>query len=132
MAAQGPPRMLDKFSPSPFSHTCAAPTNLALKNPPLVLPKPVLIPQRRPGNKERGFVSAYAPCLGEHGIDQQTFLKFVAASNDALQGSAAIQAVRVAAGMVSLAPDPTGISNGVGAALGAIAGAAAVFKSTAK
>ena len=41
------------------------------------LPAPVILPQRRPKNKQRGFVRGYAPLLGEcSGIDQQTFLDF--------------------------------------------------------
>lgn len=97
---------------------------------PKPLPEPVVIPQRRPGNKERGFVKAYAPGLERHGIDQQTFLKFVDESNEALQGSASLQAVRVAASLVSLVPDPSGISNGIALGMQVAAAAAAMLKST--
>lgn len=38
---------------------------------------PVIIPQRRPGTKIRGFVRAYAPVLADHDIDQDTFLRFL-------------------------------------------------------
>jgi hypothetical protein len=38
------------------------------------LPCPVIIPQRRPRDKKRGFVRAYAPVLESCGIDQKTFL----------------------------------------------------------
>ena len=38
---------------------------------------PVIIPQRRPGSKIRGFVRAYAPVLADHDIDQETFLGFL-------------------------------------------------------
>lgn len=41
------------------------------------LPCPVIIPQRRPGKRERGFVRAYAPVLNNCGISQDTFLKFL-------------------------------------------------------
>lgn len=41
------------------------------------LPCPVIIPQRRPRNKDRGFVRAYAPILGDSGIDQEVFLQFL-------------------------------------------------------
>lgn len=42
------------------------------------LPCPVILPQRRPKDKSRGFIRAYAPVLGEcAGIDQQTFLDFL-------------------------------------------------------
>jgi hypothetical protein len=41
------------------------------------LPCPVVVPQRRPKNKSRGFVRAYAPVLLEAGIDQDTFIQFL-------------------------------------------------------
>lgn len=42
------------------------------------LPAPVILPQRRPKDKRRGFVRAYAPSLGEcKGIDQATFMRFL-------------------------------------------------------
>ncbi len=42
------------------------------------LPCPVILPQRRPKDKSRGFIRAYAPVLGEcTGIDQKTFLDFL-------------------------------------------------------
>ena len=37
----------------------------------------VIVPQRRPRDKTRGFVRAYAPVLSECGIDQTTFLQFL-------------------------------------------------------
>ena len=41
------------------------------------LPCPVIIPQRRPRNKDRGFVRAYAPVMADCGISQDVFLKFL-------------------------------------------------------
>lgn len=41
------------------------------------LPCPVIIPQRRPHSKSRGFIRAYAPVLSECGIDQDSFLYFL-------------------------------------------------------
>jgi hypothetical protein len=38
---------------------------------------PVILPQRRPKNKERGFVRAYALVLQTCGIDQKEFLDFL-------------------------------------------------------
>ena len=38
---------------------------------------PVIIPQRRPGDKTRGFERAYAPVLEEYGINQDSFLHFL-------------------------------------------------------
>lgn len=37
----------------------------------------VIIPQRRPHSKSRGFVRAYAPVLNDAGIDQATFMDFL-------------------------------------------------------
>lgn len=39
------------------------------------LPCPVIIPQRRPGTKDRGFVRAYAPVMEGCGVGQDVFLK---------------------------------------------------------
>lgn len=41
------------------------------------IPCPVIIPQRRPRNKDRGFVRAYAPVLDNCGVGQEVFLKFL-------------------------------------------------------
>ena len=43
---------------------------------------PVVIPQRRPEDKSRGWVRAYAPALMDCGIDQYTFLNFLDAFNE--------------------------------------------------
>ena len=41
------------------------------------LPVPVILPQRRPGTKKRGFVRAYSPVLDSCGISQGLFLDFL-------------------------------------------------------
>lgn len=41
------------------------------------LPCPVIIPQRRPKKKDRGFVRAFAPVLADCGINQEMFLEFL-------------------------------------------------------
>ncbi|KAL8689099.1 MAG: hypothetical protein Q9218_005147 [Villophora microphyllina] len=46
---------------------------------------PVILPQRRPKERSRGFVRAYAPVLENSGIDQSTWLAFL----DAFQRSSA-------------------------------------------
>lgn len=38
---------------------------------------PVIIPQRRAKQRNRGFAPAYAPCLNDCGISEQTFLQFI-------------------------------------------------------
>jgi hypothetical protein len=47
------------------------------------LPLPVIIPQRRPENKDRGFLYAYAPMLNECGIHEETFIDFLSQLNEA-------------------------------------------------
>lgn len=83
--------------------------------PPPRLRNPVVIPQRRPGNKERGFIRAYAPDLEEFGIDQDSFLAFIDASNQAIQASKWIVAIQVAALGAGFVPNH--ISLGVTAAV---------------
>jgi len=51
------------------------------------LPCPVIIPQRRPENQERGFIRAYAPALLECGIDEATFINFIDSLNQAVKVS---------------------------------------------
>jgi hypothetical protein len=41
------------------------------------LAAPVILPQKRPRSKGRGFVRAYAPMLADCGIDQSTFVEFL-------------------------------------------------------
>lgn len=41
------------------------------------IPCPAIIPQRRPRDKDRGFVKAYAPDLDECGVGQDIFLSFL-------------------------------------------------------
>lgn len=41
------------------------------------IPLPVIVPQRRPKQKSRGFVRAYAPVLADCGINQDVFLQFL-------------------------------------------------------
>lgn len=38
---------------------------------------PVILPQRRPKMRQRGFIRAYAPALLDCGIDQPTFMAFL-------------------------------------------------------
>ncbi|KAK9371472.1 uncharacterized protein V1513DRAFT_386735 [Lipomyces chichibuensis] len=51
------------------------------------LPCPVIIPQRRPRNKSRGFIRAYAPVLEGCGIDQATFMNFLKSFHQASKAS---------------------------------------------
>ena len=62
-----------------------------------VLPLPVLIPQRRPGSKSRGFTLAYAPRLEQCGINEQEFLEFLVDVNISLKGNQYLNAIEITA-----------------------------------
>lgn len=79
------------------------------------IPYPIVIPQRRPGNKQRGFMKAYAPVLSSHGISQEHFHDFIDALNKATQASKWLAAVQIAAFGASFVPNQ--ISMGVTAAV---------------
>ncbi|KAI1611855.1 hypothetical protein EDD36DRAFT_419726 [Exophiala viscosa] len=49
------------------------------------LPAAVIIPQRRPQSKTRGFIRAYAPDLANCGIDQQVFMHFLGGFDAAIK-----------------------------------------------
>ncbi len=69
------------------------------------LPLPVIIPQRRPGTKSRGFIRAYAPVLEDSGVDQETFLVFLGDLQSALQAGPVFQVVQLTAGIAGLYPN---------------------------
>ncbi|KAI6870114.1 hypothetical protein KC338_g3177 [Hortaea werneckii] len=68
------------------------------------LPFPVILPQRRPRKKARGFVRAYAPVLGDCGIEQDTFLKFLDNFQKSSQASPVFKVIQVSAGIAGFAP----------------------------
>ena len=68
---------------------------------------PVIIPQRRPGNKRRGFVHAYAPALADCGIDETTFSHFLKDLYRASQASRTLYAVDAGALIAGLVPEMT-------------------------
>lgn len=68
------------------------------------LPCPVIIPQRRPRDKKRGFVRAYAPVLEDCGIDQATFLDFLKLFHQSSKEDPWLDVVNVAAGIAGFAP----------------------------
>lgn len=76
------------------------------------LPCPVILPQRRPNNKTRGFVRAYPPLLDEcSGIDQATFLDFLNDFDRASRANPVFDVINLACFAVGLVPSP--ISMGV-------------------
>lgn len=68
------------------------------------IPYPVVIPQRRPGTKARGFARAYPPDLEGLGVDQDTFMKFLQNFEDAQQASPWLKTVYIAGSIVGLVP----------------------------
>ncbi|KAK7753819.1 hypothetical protein SLS62_004185 [Diatrype stigma] len=111
------------------------------------LPCAVIIPQRRPRDKTRGFVRAYAPVLHDCGISQHVFLKFLkdwfqvskvymsshniksltGQKSDNLQADPWINVVFIAGGIVGLVPEVA--SQVVGAVAQVVAGTARELQS---
>ena len=67
------------------------------------LPCPVILPQRRPQHKDRGFVRAYAPVLEDCDIDQATFFEFLSGFERAIKMHPAFHAVNVGVGAGAIA-----------------------------
>jgi hypothetical protein len=84
------------------------------------LPCAVIIPQRRPGAKDRGFVRAYAPVLEDCGIDQATFLDFLKTFQTASKASPWLTVINLAAMGAGWAPSAIagGVSFAVQVAVG--------------
>lgn len=70
------------------------------------LPFPVILPQRRPGTKSRGFIRAYAPVLQDSGIDQDAFLTFLKHFHKAAQANPIFDVILVASAIAGAYPDP--------------------------
>ena len=67
------------------------------------LPCAVIIPQRRPHTKTRGFVRAYAPVLQDCGIDEATFMDFHEGFHRAINKQGWFNAVNIAVAISVLA-----------------------------
>ncbi|PVH88833.1 hypothetical protein DL98DRAFT_648167 [Cadophora sp. DSE1049] len=59
------------------------------------LPLPVVLPQKRPKDRSRGFVKAYAPVLEQSGIDQATFLDFLETFEQGIRASPWLEAINL-------------------------------------
>lgn len=99
-----------------------------LNHPTNPLQRPVIIPQRRPGARDRGFIHAYSPDLAEKGISQEAFLSFIQNFHAASQASPLLNVVFLSAGVVSLVPEP--ITSITGTILQFAAGAAIYLQAT--
>lgn len=95
-----PPR----YSPPPYSEE--EPVNIedikyslpVLNAAPPRLSCPVVIPQRRPGSKGRGFMRAYAPVLSDYDMSEEFFLAFLKTFHKASMVSNALLSVCYSAG----------------------------------
>lgn len=67
---------------------------------------PVVITQRRPKARTRGFIQAYAPLLEGAGIDQPTFLDLIEKLNKAVQPNPWLQAINLASLAAQNVPEP--------------------------
>ncbi|KAH7161096.1 hypothetical protein EDB81DRAFT_682482 [Dactylonectria macrodidyma] len=70
------------------------------------LAMPVMLPQRRPEKRARGFIRAYSPVLADAGIDQDTFLDFIDTFNKAVEPNQWINAILLADVVGMVIPDP--------------------------
>lgn len=77
---------------------------------PARLELPVIITQRRPKDRTRGFIRAYAPLLQDVGIDQRAFIDFIDTLNKAVKPSPWIQAINLASIAVQHVPAPVTIA----------------------
>ncbi len=57
---------------------------------------PVVLTQRRPKQRDRGFIRAYAPLLADVGIDQEVFLDFLDKLNRTIQPNPWLNAINLA------------------------------------
>ncbi|KAJ5573484.1 uncharacterized protein N7459_007911 [Penicillium hispanicum] len=73
---------------------------------------PVIIPQRRPGWKHRGFVRVYAPLLADVGVGQDVFLQFLDDFYKASRASKWIEIIWIASGIVGTVPGITTMVTG--------------------
>ncbi|BCS17812.1 uncharacterized protein APUU_10640A [Aspergillus puulaauensis] len=76
---------------------------------------PVAIPQRRPKDKKRGFIRAYAPDLQSVGIDQEAWFDFIETLNEASLANPWINALNLAS--LAASPLPSAISMAVSTAI---------------
>ena len=91
---------------------------------------PVLLPQRRPKDKTRGFIRAYAPLLMDSGIDQTTFFEFLDLFDRASAASPWLNAINLASLAFSFLP--MGISMAISVAIGIAVKAAMEVQSRAR
>lgn len=100
----------------PLSYSPASPSQTPQQpGPDSRLEYPVAIPQRRPKDKKRGFIRAYAPDLQNVGIDQVTWFDFIETLNEASLANPWINALNLAS--LAATPLPSTISMAVSTAI---------------
>lgn len=70
----------------------------------------VIIPQRRPDSRKRGFIRAYSPVLAAKGIDEDCFLDFIDVFNVASSANPLINAINLASFAAFALPPGIGIA----------------------
>ncbi|KAI9817824.1 MAG: hypothetical protein M1827_000943 [Pycnora praestabilis] len=87
------------FDTSELEHTFIrthSPSETINHEPRGQLPLPVVIPQRRPKDRSRGFIRAYAPVLENCGIDQAAWLAFLNAFQKSSTANPWLNAINLA------------------------------------
>ncbi|OJJ05752.1 hypothetical protein ASPVEDRAFT_87088 [Aspergillus versicolor CBS 583.65] len=77
------------------------------------LPYPVILPQRRPSSRKRGFIRAYAPVLEGFGIDQTIFLDFLDTAERAGQARPWMNAINLASFGTAMLPSGISIATSI-------------------
>ncbi|KAE9372814.1 hypothetical protein N431DRAFT_505122 [Stipitochalara longipes BDJ] len=91
------------------------------------LPCPVVLPQRRPKDRSRGFIRAYAPVLEPCGISQAEWLAFLDTFQKASEANPWIQAINLASFATSAVPMPGLIAMAISTAISVVANVATEF-----
>lgn len=93
-----------------YAHPAPPPYAVNKDLPQPRLSAPVVLPQRRPKTRDRGFIRAYAPALAECGIDQTMFIDFLNTAEKACQAAQWLQAINLASIGTIWLPSVTGIA----------------------
>ncbi|KAL8950205.1 MAG: hypothetical protein Q9222_003752 [Ikaeria aurantiellina] len=77
------------------------------------LPWPVILPQRRPGTRERGFIYAYAPVLETKALPQEAFLSFTTNLYYSTQVSPYLNIISIGADVAGFVPSPIAMATSI-------------------
>ncbi|KAL8707959.1 MAG: hypothetical protein Q9220_007102 [cf. Caloplaca sp. 1 TL-2023] len=77
------------------------------------LPLPVILPQRRPGTRERGFIYAYAPILETKSLPQEAFLTFITNLYESTQVSPYLNIISIGANVAGFIPSPIAMATSI-------------------